>query len=402
MKFNFDNYEEFIDNNYKISQNKYKEEFNGQENIYLFLDLFEKMNIYPIFPQPIFYSLISKVNFKKSNIKDIFISSNAQNMKKIYDNKFNEMNLLNEGSDHERLKLRKYFHFELRDYISDKYKIKPMTNALLKCIELLNILKPTKSNVFHLCELPGGFIYAFRYYYKKNNLKYNPTAQSLNPKNYDKRAFGDDYGIMKEEKYDFGIDNTGDLLKFENVRYYIEKYKDKYDVVTSDCGIDCRDWNIDKERKTSKLYLNQALVAISILKNKGNYFFKFFSSITYDNYNLLSLCLECFEKVSLVRTLTTKPTSIETYVICEGKIKDPNMDMIIEYDNYNLFYEKNDNLINELTRYNTVLYKMSIINMNRALYTILNTRIINDNEILYKHTDKMREYYENYYEDYFF
>ena len=42
MKFNFDNYEEFIDNNYKISQNKYKEEFNGQENIYLFLDLFEK------------------------------------------------------------------------------------------------------------------------------------------------------------------------------------------------------------------------------------------------------------------------------------------------------------------------------------------------------------------------
>ena len=89
----------------------------------------------------------------------------------------------------------------------------------------------------HYCEAPGNFILALNHYLftKTNVKKFTWNAQTLNPK--DKSvAIGDDYKIIKnnKSKWDFGPDDTGDILNVKNIKYYKKKYND-VDLVTGDC-----------------------------------------------------------------------------------------------------------------------------------------------------------------------
>jgi cap2 methyltransferase len=127
------------------------------------------------------------------------------------------------------------------------YEILFVTNIYNK----YNNIKKVKA--FHICEAPGTFILASKYYLNKfyPNIKYSWKATSLNPKFLDKDGIGDTYGLLQKykKKWSFGKDETGDITKEENIKYY-KKICEDCDFIIGDCGIP---WTEDKNFST-KLY----------------------------------------------------------------------------------------------------------------------------------------------------
>ena len=141
-----------------------------------------------------------------------------------------------------------YYYKKLTKEVSQRFKLSNdyVSNAWLKMTELLNKVdlinkKAEKIKTFHMCELPGSFINAVRFYINtKTNIKeFEWKAQSLNPNRKDKDeriAFGDEANMLKKypNNYDFGYNDSGDITDYKNIEYY---RKNDNDFVTADCGL---------------------------------------------------------------------------------------------------------------------------------------------------------------------
>jgi len=180
-----------------------------------------------------------------------------------------------------QVKLRiDYYHKKLTKEVVQKYKLSNdyVSNAWLKMTELLNKVdlinkKATKIKTFHICELPGSFINAIRFYINtKTDIKdFEWSAQSLNPnrnnKDDDKRlAFGDDANMLKKypNNYDFGYDKSGDITDYKNIEYY-RKNQCNNDFMSADCGLP-----YSQKKLSNILAYSQYLMIFSCCKIGGN------------------------------------------------------------------------------------------------------------------------------------
>jgi len=206
-----------------------------------------------------------------------------------------------------------------------------LTQAWCKFTEVLvrfPKLVPTKStqvfNSLHLCEAPGAFITALNQYVKVNGceMEWKWTGTTLNPY-YEGNTTGiminDDRFILRTlENWDFGIDDTGDILKTANLRHFTTKYNKKIDLVTADGSIDCQADPARQEYLVINLHFSEIISALGCLNDGGNFVLKMFTFFEAGSVCHLYLLSCVFDKVTVFKPTTSKEGNSEVYVICQS------------------------------------------------------------------------------------
>lgn len=182
----------------------------------------------------------------------------------------------------------------LSNFLKDSYGInsmdKKVSRAWIKMVEIINgtnyydnLISQKTRNVksFHICEAPGNFILANEWFLKTKNIKYNWNAQSLVSGD-----FFDEYGLIKsnKSKWDFGIDKTGNITNYKNLKYYYDKYKG-VDSLIGDCGIK---WT-SKRKGIKNLTIYQLLYCLLIPREGGNFILKSPNVSFKENRQIISL-----------------------------------------------------------------------------------------------------------------
>tara|TARA_B110000879_G_C11178707_1_gene517296 strand:+ start:2064 stop:3266 length:1203 start_codon:yes stop_codon:yes gene_type:complete len=290
-----------------------------------------------------------------------------------------------------------YIHTPIPRYNNSVSKIKPISRAFFKLIEIFNtfnILENSKQkciNSFHLAEGPGGFIEALSYLrFNKNDNYYGMTLiDDVNNKIPGWKKADNFLRKNKNVIIEKGIDGTGNLYNPENLSHIIKKYKNSMEIVTGDGGFDFSiDYN-KQENLALHLIYAQIIYAIFLQKKNGYFILKVFDTFTSASVDLLYI-LSCFyEKVNIMKPNTSRSANSEKYVICSNfKYNDTsyyvkefsttlamlnNIDLNNTYINRFLDFDINFKYISTIREINTILSQQQINNINKTLKLIENT-----------------------------
>jgi len=127
---------------------------------------------------------------------------------------------------------------------------------------------------------------------------------------------GDNYTVLKDidiEKVQYGeID--------ENLKKYISKNKKEpgtYDLVTCDGGFGKMNENMC-EKEMPRLLCNEINTAINLLKKGGSFVCKLYETFTKITVKFISILLDIFAKVYIIKPFTSHLSSNEKYIVCLG------------------------------------------------------------------------------------
>jgi len=156
-------------------------------------------------------------------------------------------------------------------------------------------------------------------------------SSSLNPF-YEGNSTGamindDRFIINTLENWDFGGDDTGDILNVANLKYFVEKYRGQMSFVTADGSIDCQADPARQEILVSGLHLAEIVTALGVLKFGGSLVIKMFTFYESETHQHLYLLKCFFEKIEVVKPATSKEGNSEVYVVCLGFIGIPQEDL---------------------------------------------------------------------------
>lgn len=208
------------------------------------------------------------------------------------------------------------------------------TIAWAKMYEILttySLLGENESKIFntvHLCEAPGAFICATNHYIKtkfpSRHVQWNWIANSLNPyyEGNDLTAMLDDDRFIVEtiDHWCFGKDNTGNIMKKENVQMIWEKAQRMGTIqfVSADGSVSCIDNPNEQEGDTSFLHYCEMVCALGCLKKGGNFALKGFTLFEHYTVSKLYLLNCLFQKVDVFKPATSKAGNSETYIVCRN------------------------------------------------------------------------------------
>lgn len=316
------------------------------------------------------YDLNINTRIKSYHFDDLNIQQdNLEKMKNekqklLFKKKYTELPLLIK-------KVTEGFTRGVSQYINYNYEVK-VSNAYIKLWEIYNsipyLVKNRKElNVFHLAEAPGQWINCTQHYIdtKKNNIrKYNWLAQSLNHKHkenikkFGKGIFADDYGLIKKhpKKWLYGKDDTGNIIKIENIKWYKEYVKDiKLDLITGDAGITGEGIKLVD---LQQLEIAQLLMVLSLSKKGTNcvikHFLHYITDLKQSYYgsgyflNLVYLYYIHFREVQLIKPHTSSPNSGEFYLVgidfqgIDNKKLEKLYDVLENYTENKCFIKKED------------------------------------------------------------
>ena len=222
-----------------------------------------------------------------------------------------------------------------------------VTQAWCKFTEILNrfpTLVSTSAHTdesfktLHLCEAPGAFITALNHFIKlkRISVSWSWMSSSLNPF-YEGNSTGamindDRFIINTLENWDFGKDDTGDILSVANLEYFVEQYRGQMSLVTADGSIDCQADPARQEILVSGLHFAEIVTALGVLKFGGSLVVKMFTFYESETHQHLYLLKCFFEKIEVVKPATSKEGNSEVYVVCLGFIGIPpeDLDCLIE------------------------------------------------------------------------
>lgn len=228
-----------------------------------------------------------------------------------------------------------YFLFLKKD-ISNYFNAQVVTNAWLKCYELLNYFdiislltnnaKDQKINAFFNAELPGAFISATNHYIKTMfpTIAFNWVASSLYGTDHN---LSDSYGLYKNNPNKWlmaakSIAHNGDLTD-PNVLLKIQKqiheiFPDGLNLYTSDGGIDVDEDYIKQEEINAKLNFGQVLCGLLTLSEGGISITKQYMFTYANTISLLVIMSYCFRELYIVKPMTSRPVNSEVYIIGIG------------------------------------------------------------------------------------
>ncbi|KAG6457778.1 cap-specific mRNA (nucleoside-2'-O-)-methyltransferase 2 [Manduca sexta] len=176
----------------------------------------------------------------------------------------------------------------------------------------------------HLCEAPGAFITSLNHYLKSNhqNTEWKWIANTLNPYyegNSPSNMISDDRFMYHTlDNWDFGVDNTGNLMDWDNSQALIRKAKalGKVMLVTADGSIDCLQKPDAQEEVTSPLHYCEIVTALQALSPGGTFIFKLFTIFEHSTVSLLYLINHLFTEVNIYKPVTSRQGNSEVYAIC--------------------------------------------------------------------------------------
>lgn len=251
-----------------------------------------------------------------------------------------------------RVEWKKFKHLDtlfrrtkiLKQIIRDKkliHKSWQLSQAFFKMIEILHecnlpnlpsgtqnhsLGQITNISAFHICEAPGQFIKACQKYVDVINsrgvkLSYAWNAQSLRATDTN-TALDDVYGFLSDpqmkDNWLYGSDNTGDITSYENILNYeqISKIK-KYNIVTSDCGIQFAIYEFQEE-EIEYINYSQFVTMLLCLQKGGSCAMKVFLPLARPMALYMGhLLFEYFEEVIYFKP-SLNLTSSEIYLVGKG------------------------------------------------------------------------------------
>ncbi|XP_063424264.1 cap-specific mRNA (nucleoside-2'-O-)-methyltransferase 2-like [Mytilus trossulus] len=205
------------------------------------------------------------------------------------------------------------------------------TQAWCKFYEMVSAydlvdLKNDNFNSVHLCEAPGAFITSLNHYLVSSDYSgtWNWMGTTLNPYyegNNPSQMIDDDRFVRGSyDNWDFGVDNTGNLMSWQNIQQIKEKVAvmGPVTLVTADGSIDCQNNPAEQEKVVSKLHYCEVLSSILILSPGGNMVLKKFTMLECDTICLLYLLNCLFTEVTVFKPATSKSGNSEVYLMCLG------------------------------------------------------------------------------------
>jgi cap1 methyltransferase len=117
----------------------------------------------------------------------------------------------------------------------------------------------------------------------------------------------------------YGHDGTGDILNPDNMRHFISAMascaQDGVDLVVADGGVESV---VDQESAIASLGLSQTIIALSVLCPHGNFVMKLFDVVSTFTVDILMILTRCFDKVTLVKPVASRPANSERYLYSLG------------------------------------------------------------------------------------
>ena len=278
----------------------------------------------------------------------------------------------------------------LKQIIDVNFNQQNISQAWIKMYEILKTYKlisrkATDFRSFHMCEAPGNFISAINHYIKTetNISNYEWMTQTLNP-NLNNKGFKDDYGYgyieRYKERWNYGLDNTGDITNVENIKYYRRYTLDRnIKLLTSDCGLpeSCGYSEI------TKVHIAQLLFILHNLSEGGNCVAKMKFPIMYpvQIYYYYKFCKH-FKKVYFFKG-NQNPSSKEFYLIGlkYHRISEPELEvLLLTFSSYDEMHFKDnkypESFIMQLEAIHKELVDNYVFNFDRKLFYVDNYKVI--------------------------
>ena len=285
-----------------------------------------------------------------------------------------------------------YIHTQVSNTKTSVCKIKPLSRSYFKMIEICGIFNlisdlPDNCKSFHLAEGPGGFIEALSFL--RNNINDSYVGMTLIDNDVNVPGWKKSTAFLEKHKNVYiekGIDNTGNLLSLDNLKFCYEKYKGSIDLVTADGGFDFSiDFN-SQETVSANLILCQIIYAIAVQKKGGNFFIKFFDTFTEASLQMIYLVALLYEEVYFVKPNTSRYANSEKYIVCKKfKLCDTSKIMQKIFTNFTKICN-NENIISILSIEIPYLFTNQVEGLNaiygqQQLDSISNTlNLINNNK----------------------
>jgi cap2 methyltransferase len=206
--------------------------------------------------------------------------------------------------------------------------LKPLSRSYFKLIEMLkisNFFKELPKEIQHLrsahvAEGPGGFIQAFIDLVEesKRKVKRIDAITLRSDKQYIpgwKKASNFLRKYSNIINISYGIDDTGDIYKFENQQHFISTLPQKVHIFTADGGFD---FSIDyslQEKQIFKLLVCSFIVGLQVLTVNGYCIIKLFDTYSDSTQTILSLCGSCFKEYTIYKPASSRPCNSERYFI---------------------------------------------------------------------------------------
>ena len=203
----------------------------------------------------------------------------------------------------------------------------PVSRSFFKMWEIIidfkdDVLQPIASTnnaikCLFLAEGPGGFLEAIMKY--RNNKNDHYYGMTLRP---DTKSIPE----WKLKKFDlsnittlYGADNTGNLYNLDNTHNLEETLgQNSMDLITADGGFDfSSDFN-NQEDQSMKLIRCEVYCALHLLKQGGSLVLKIYDMFNHQTINVMSILKECFQKIHIIKPLTSRPANSEKYLLCSG------------------------------------------------------------------------------------
>lgn len=209
-------------------------------------------------------------------------------------------------------------------YKTDAIAFSPVSRAFFKMWEMMVdycIGGDAPLSVGYIAEGPGGFIQAVVEYRKKRTggVGDRHTAITLVSK---KRSvpcwkISRDWAERNNVEFYYGEDGSGDIYNVANVRGFSARCSG-YDVITADGGFDFSgDFN-SQEKNVLGMLAAEVLCALASLREGGVFVFKAFDTLTRATACIVQVLVDCFEEVSCVKPLSSRPANSEKYFLCRG------------------------------------------------------------------------------------
>ena len=220
--------------------------------------------------QPVNYNIsfdskriILKINNNKLHDKIILFN-------KRYDTMWETVDKLDKKL-YEKIDYSLNYYKKFSQFLEQEYDTVHFSKGGIKLYEILktyHLIKNKSSlETYHLCELPGSFVYATDIFLKNETKvkSWKWTVQSLIRSN----ALENTYNLSKKYKksVNYGETKNGNVTKIKNITYYSKKLKNA-DIITSDCGT-------GDEKRNSFFYVTFASILTTICGcKKGHILFR--------------------------------------------------------------------------------------------------------------------------------
>jgi 23S rRNA U2552 (ribose-2'-O)-methylase RlmE/FtsJ len=234
-----------------------------------------------------------------------------------------------------------YIHSPIPNTKNSVSTMKPLSRSFFKMIEmyisldLLEHIPPSLPQVtiksFHLAEGPGGFIEALAYMRNNTNDTYygmtliDDVNQNVPGWRKSKYFLSKNPNVIIEK----GIEQNGNIMRAENLRFCYRKYHGTMDLVTGDGGFDFSCHYPQQEQISTKLIMCQIAFAISIQKLGGTFVLKMFDIFTQFSIDLMFLLSNLYDNVTIIKPNTSRFANSEKYVVCKG-FRDIGTDKLVE------------------------------------------------------------------------